>query len=159
MTSMTTCLWFDDQAQDAAQHYVDVFGATLTNTGYHGEAGPGEPGKVLTINLEVAGTSLVLLNGGPDHYHFTEAVSVQVHCDSQGQADDYWARLTADGGQESRCGWLKDRFGFSWQIIPAGVDEVLGDPDPERAHKAMAAMLQMHRLDVAAMRAAADSAG
>ena len=156
MTSMTTCLWFDDQAEAAAALYVDVFGGSITNVSRYGDGGPDNAGTVLTVDLELAGRTFTLLNGGPAHYGFTEAVSVQVHCDSQEQADGYWERLTADGGEESRCGWLKDPYGFSWQIIPAGFDAALGDPDPERSRRAMQAMMTMNRLDVAAMRAAAD---
>ncbi len=154
MTSMTICLWFDTEAEEAAQLYTSIFGGTVTDTQHYGEAGPGEPGSVMTVAFEAAGMPFVALNGGPAHAHFTEAVSVQVHCESQELVDEYWARLT-DGGEESRCGWLKDRFGLSWQIIPNRLMELLGDPDPERSSRAMQAMLGMRKIDIPAMEKAA----
>jgi predicted 3-demethylubiquinone-9 3-methyltransferase (glyoxalase superfamily) len=154
MTSMTICLWFDTEAEEAAQLYTSIFGGTVTDTQRYGEAGPGEPGSVMTVSFEAAGMSFVGLNGGPAHAQFTEAISVQVHCESQELVDEYWARLT-EGGEEGPCGWLKDQFGLSWQIIPDRLTELLGDPNPERSSRAMQAMFAMTKIDVPALEKAA----
>ncbi len=154
MTSMTICLWFDTEAEQAAQLYTSIFGGTITHTQRHGEAGPGEPGSVMTVSFEAAGMSFVGLNGGPAHSSFTEAISVQVYCETQELVDEYWARLT-DGGEEDACGWLKDRFRLSWQIIPTRLMELISDPDPERSSRATQAMLGMTKIDIAALETAA----
>ncbi len=154
MTSMTICLWFDTEAEQAAKLYTSIFGGSVTGTQRYGKAGPGEPGSVMTVSFEAAGMPFVGLNGGPAHAQFTEAVSVQVHCESQDLVDEYWARLT-DGGEEGQCGWLKDRFGFSWQIVPNRLIELLGDPDPQRSSRAMQAMLGMSKIDIPALEKAA----
>ncbi|WP_448613055.1 VOC family protein [Modestobacter sp. URMC 112] len=149
-------LWFDTQAEEAAHYYIDVLGSgrVLTVTRYP-EGGPGPAGEVMTVEFEVAGMRLVGINGGPQ-FPFTEAVSLQVNCADQAEVDRLWDRFIGDGGQESQCGWLRDRYGLSWQIVPEGMDQVFADPDPARAQRAMQAMLGMVKLDVAALRAAAD---
>ena len=149
-------LWFDTQAEEAAHYYIDVFGSgRVLNVAHYPEEGPGPAGQVMMVEFEVAGMRLVGINGGPQ-FTFTEAVSLQVDCADQAEVDRFWDRLVRDGGEEGQCGWLKDRYGLSWQIVPAGMDEMFSDPDPGRAQRAVQAMLGMRRLDVAALRAAAD---
>ena len=149
-------LWFDRQAEEAADYYIDVLGGgrVLSTTRYP-EGAPGPAGEVMSVDFEVAGMRMVGINGGPQ-FPFTEAVSLQVDCADQAEVDRLWGRFIGDGGQEGQCGWLKDRYGLSWQIVPAGMDELFRDPDPARAQRAMQAMLGMRKLDVAALRAAAD---
>jgi predicted 3-demethylubiquinone-9 3-methyltransferase (glyoxalase superfamily) len=150
-------LWFDTQALEAAEFYVGIFPRSrITNVLRYTEAGPGEPGSVLTVDVELDGHPFTAINGGP-MFSFDEAVSFLIECEDQAEIDRYWDALT-DGGQESQCGWLKDRYGLSWQVVPVGMDELFADPDPERARRAMEAMLQMVKIDVAALRAAADGA-
>jgi predicted 3-demethylubiquinone-9 3-methyltransferase (glyoxalase superfamily) len=133
-----------------------VFGSgRVLSVAHYPENSPGRAGTVMTVQFEVAGVQLVGINGGPE-FTFTEAVSLQVNCEDQAEVDRYWDRLVGDGGEESQCGWLKDRYGLSWQIVPSGMEELFADPDPGRAQRAMQAVLQMTKLDVAAMRAAAD---
>jgi predicted 3-demethylubiquinone-9 3-methyltransferase (glyoxalase superfamily) len=151
-------LWFDGQASEAAAFYTELFpNSRITNTSYYGESAPGEPAKVLTVEFELDGRTFTGLNGGP-HFTFNEAVSFQISCADQEEVDRYWDAFTSDGGEESQCGWVKDRFGLSWQVIPTALPELLTDPDPERAQRALQAMLGMKKLDVAALRAAADGA-
>ena len=148
-------LWFDTQAEEAAAFYTSVFpNSSILGVTRYTEAGPRPAGTVMTVEFELDGQRYVGINGGPE-FTFDEAVSFQVTCADQDEVDYYWDRLT-DGGQESQCGWLKDRFGLSWQVVPAGMAEVLGDPDPARAARAMQAMLGMGKLDLPAMRRAAD---
>ncbi|MCB5181016.1 VOC family protein [Streptomyces antimicrobicus] len=152
----TTCLWFDGKAEEAAEFYVSVFkdgsiGRIVRCT----EAGPGPVGSVLVVEFEANGQRFAALNGGPE-FTFTEAVSFQVHCADQAEADHYWEALTADGGEGVACGWVKDKFGLSWQVFPAEVLELVADPDPQRAARATRAMLTMQKLDVEQMRRAAD---
>jgi predicted 3-demethylubiquinone-9 3-methyltransferase (glyoxalase superfamily) len=156
MPEIVPNLWFDTHAEQAAQFYVSVFprSAVLSTTRYT-EAGPGELGTVMTVEFELDGQRFVGINGGPQ-CPFTEAVSFQITCADQAEVDHYWDALTAEGGSEGPCGWLKDRFGLSWQVVPAGMEAVLNDPDPARAQRAMKAMLGMTRIDVAALQAAAD---
>ena len=157
MPKITPNLWFDTEGKEAAQFYVSVFpNSAITNISYYGDAGPGETGKVLTVAFVLDGQDYTAINGGP-MFTFSEAVSLVIDCADQDEVDYYWAALT-DGGEEGRCGWLKDRYGLSWQVIPAGMGEVLGDPDPERGQRAMQAMLAMNKLDIVALRAAADQA-
>ncbi|MFB7783203.1 VOC family protein [Streptomyces vinaceus] len=159
MTSngFTTCLWFDGEAEAAADYYVSLFkGGKLGRVAHYPESGPGRTGAVMTVEFEINGQRFVGLNGGPQ-FTFSEAVSFQIDCDDQAEADHYYAELTKDGGEESACGWVKDKFGVSWQVIPAGFTELVADPDPERAARAMAAMMKMKRLDVAELRRAADA--
>jgi predicted 3-demethylubiquinone-9 3-methyltransferase (glyoxalase superfamily) len=156
---ITPCLWFDTQAEEAARFYTSVFKNSKIGTisrysdaGHevHGRAA----GTVMTVDFELNGQTFTALNGGP-HFKFNEAISFQIFCKDQDEVDHYWEKLT-DGGAESMCGWLKDRFGLSWQVVPEGMEELFADPDPARAQRAMEAMLQMKKLDLAALRAAAD---
>lgn len=158
MPEIVPCLWFDTQAEEAAEFYVSVFpNSKITSVDRYGEAGPRPAGTVLTATFELDGKPFLALNGGPE-FTFDEAVSMQVFCGDQAEVDHYWTSLTADGGQESQCGWLKDRFGFSWQIVPTRLTELLQDPDPARAQRAMQAMLRMRKIIIAEIEAAADAA-
>ncbi len=151
---ITPFLWFDAEAEEAARFYTSIFeGSRILSTSRYGEAGPGPKGSVMTVEFELSGQRFVALNGGP-HFKFTEAVSLVVDCETQDEVDAFWRKLTADGGQEGPCGWLKDRFGLSWQVVPAELGQLLQDPDPERSTRVMRAMLQMKKLDVAALRRA-----
>jgi predicted 3-demethylubiquinone-9 3-methyltransferase (glyoxalase superfamily) len=150
---LTTCLWFDGQAEEAARHYVSIFkNAKLGRSVHYGEAGPGPAGSVMTVEFELNGQRFVGLNGGPE-FTFNEAISFQVFCEDQGEVDYYWSRLS-EGGEQGPCGWLKDRYGVSWQVIPDGLIEMIGDADPEKAKRATEAMLGMTKLDIAALRRA-----
>jgi predicted 3-demethylubiquinone-9 3-methyltransferase (glyoxalase superfamily) len=152
---IVTNLWFDTEAEEAAGFYTSLFkDSRIVTVTRYSEVGPGEPGTVMTVEFELAGQRFVGINGGPQ-FPFTEAVSLQIDCEDQAEVDYFWERLT-DGGEESQCGWLKDRYGLSWQVVPAGMEQVLNDPDPERGKRAMQAMLGMRKIDVAALRAAAD---
>ena len=157
MSKITPCLWFDTQAEEAATFYTGIFeNSRIMDVSRYGEAGPRPAGTVMTVNFELAGHPFVALNGGPE-FTCDEAISFQVSCDSQEEVDYFWAKLT-EGGEESQCGWCKDRYGLSWQIIPKALFELLGDADPGRSQRAMRAMLGMKKLDVAEMRRAADAA-
>ncbi|HEX4698673.1 MAG TPA: VOC family protein [Actinomycetes bacterium] len=154
---ITPCLWFDTLAEEAANYYVSVFkNSRIVNVTHYGGAGPREAGLVLTVEFELDGEPFTALNGGPD-FTFDEAISFQVDCADQAEVDYFWERLTEDG-EEGPCGWAKDKFGVSWQVIPRIMPELMTDPDPARAQRAMAAMLQMSKLDVQALRDAADGA-
>jgi predicted 3-demethylubiquinone-9 3-methyltransferase (glyoxalase superfamily) len=156
MSSITPWLWFDTEAEEAATFWTELFpNSRIVEVTRYGPGGPREEGSVMTVAFELDGRRYVGLNGGPE-YRFSEASSLQVLCEAQGEVDRYWNALTADG-EEGPCGWCKDRFGFSWQIVPKALPELLGDPDRGRAQRAMQAMLGMKRLDVAALCAAADS--
>ncbi|MFD9424249.1 MULTISPECIES: VOC family protein [unclassified Streptomyces] len=152
MQKITTFLWFDDQAEQAANHYVSVFGgdSRILDVTHYTAASPGETGSVMTVRFRLAGQEYVALNGGPQ-FPFTEAVSLSVDCEDQAEVDRLWAALT-EGGEESMCGWLKDKYGLSWQIVPRALAEVLRDPDPAKADRAMKAMLGMRKLDIQALR-------
>ena len=155
---ITPNLWFDSEAEEAANHYVSIFkNSRIVSTSRYPEGTPGEAGTIMTVEFDLDGQRFVGINGGPQ-FPFTEAVSFQINCADQDEVDFYWERLTADGGQEGQCGWLKDRYGVSWQVVPDGMDAVFSGPDPKRAERAMHAMLGMGKLDVAALRAAADGA-
>jgi predicted 3-demethylubiquinone-9 3-methyltransferase (glyoxalase superfamily) len=157
MPRITPNLWFDTQGQQAAELYVSVFpNPRITNISYYGEAGPREAGTVMTVDFELDGQPFTAINGGPE-FTFDEAISLLINCADQDEVDHYWTKL-AVGGEEGPCGWLKDRYGLSWQVIPAALGELLGDPDPGRAQRAMQAMLGMKKIDVAALHAAADRA-
>ena len=157
MPKITPCLWFDTQAEEAANYYVSVFkNSRIVNVTNYGEAGPREADLVLTVEFELDGEPFTALNGGPD-FTFDEAISFQVDCADQAEVDYFWERLTEDG-EERPCGWAKDKYGVSWQVIPRIMPELLTDADPARAQRAMAAMLQMGKLDVQALREAADGA-
>jgi len=150
-------LWFDTEAEEAAQFYVSVFkNGRILNTAHYTEAGPRPAGTVLTVEFEVEGHRFVGINGGPE-FTFDEAVSFAIECETQEEIDYFWGRHS-EGGEEGQCGWLKDRFGLSWQVVPTGMEEIFGDPDPKRAERAMAALLKMNKLDIAELRRAADGA-
>ncbi|QSB16144.1 VOC family protein [Natronosporangium hydrolyticum] len=148
MQQITTCLWFDHQAEAAANYYCSLFeDARIVAVQRTGEAGPGEPGSALLVTFELAGQRFFALNGGGDRA-FSEAISLHVNCRDQAEVDHFWDRFIADGGEESLCGWLKDRYGVSWQIVPEALPTMLADPDPARAGRVMQAMLQMRKLDL-----------
>jgi predicted 3-demethylubiquinone-9 3-methyltransferase (glyoxalase superfamily) len=155
MQKITPYLWFDHEAEEAASFYVSLFkNSKILNVTRYGDAGPGQPGSVVTVSFELDGEEFVALNGGPQ-FSFTEAVSFQISCDGQEEVDHFWDALS-EGGEESQCGWLKDRYGLSWQVVPSVLFELLGDPDPQRASRATQAMLGMRKLDIEALRNAAD---
>jgi predicted 3-demethylubiquinone-9 3-methyltransferase (glyoxalase superfamily) len=157
MLKITPFMWFDHQAEDAANFYVSIFpNSKITSVSRYTEAGPGEPGSAMTVQIELDGLPVTLLNGGPV-FRPTEAFSLSVSCEDQAEVDRYWAALT-EGGEESQCGWLKDRYGFSWQVVPRALSEVIGQPDRAKAQRAMQAMFQMKKLDVAKLREAAEAA-
>jgi predicted 3-demethylubiquinone-9 3-methyltransferase (glyoxalase superfamily) len=152
---ITTCLWFDSEAEEAANYYLGIFkDSTLGNITRYTEAGPGPAGSVLTVEFELNGQKFVGVNGGP-MFTFSEAISFQIRCADQGEVDYYWSRLT-EGGEEVQCGWLKDRYGVSWQVVPAALVEMVSDPDPVKAARTTEAMLAMTKLDIAALRRAYD---
>ena len=152
---ITPNLWFDGQAEEAAAFYTSVFeDSEILSTTHYPENSPGEAGTVMTVLWELNGQRFLGINGGPQ-FKFDEAVSFEIRCEDQEEVDYFWEKLT-DGGEESQCGWLKDRFGLSWQVVPAGMEEVFADPDPERAARAMQAMLTMKKLDIAELQRAAD---
>jgi predicted 3-demethylubiquinone-9 3-methyltransferase (glyoxalase superfamily) len=148
-------LWFDTEAEEAAEFYTEVFeDSRIVNVAHYTEAAPSKAGMVMFVEFELGGQRFIGINGGPQ-FKFNEAVSLEIVCDTQEQVDHYWERLS-DGGEEGMCGWLKDRYGLSWQVAPAGMEELFSDSDPERARRAMEAMLKMRKLDLATIRAAAD---
>ena len=148
-------LWFDTEAEDAARFYTSVFDdSRIVNVTHYTNAGPREPGMVMTVEFELNGQRFVGINGGPE-FKFDEAVSFQINCETQEEIDYYWERLTK-GGSEGPCGWLKDKYGLSWQVVPTGMDELFADPDPAKAERAMRAMLGMKKIDVEALRSAAE---
>ena len=157
LSKITPCLWFDTEGEEAATFYTSIFESSrILQVTHYGSAGPRPEGMVMTVTFELEGQQFLALNGGPE-FTFNEAVSFQVSCDSQEEVDHFWARLS-DGGEEGPCGWLKDRYGVSWQIVPVALDELISDPDPQRAQRAMKAMLGMSKLDIAELRRAADQA-
>jgi predicted 3-demethylubiquinone-9 3-methyltransferase (glyoxalase superfamily) len=157
MSKISPCLWFDGQAEEAAQLYTSLVPDSRIDSVNRAPADhpSGSAGDVLTVEFTLAGGSYIGLNGGP-HFKFTEAVSFTIHCEDQPEVDYYWDALTAHGGAPSRCGWLKDRFGLSWQIVPRQLIALLKDPDPGRAQRTMEAMLQMKKIDIAAVERATD---
>lgn len=158
MSTITTCLWFDGAAEEAANFYVGVIpDSRITGVSHYGPGMPYPEGTVMTVAFELDGSPYIALNGGPE-YHFTEAISLQISASDQDEVDRYWEQLTADGGQPGPCGWLKDRFGLSWQVVPEALPRLLGDPDPARAQAAAQAMMTMSKLDIAALERAADLA-
>jgi predicted 3-demethylubiquinone-9 3-methyltransferase (glyoxalase superfamily) len=157
MPRITPNLWFDTQGQEAAEFYVSIFpDSKITNVMYYSDAGPGPAGTVLTVDFVLDGQEFTAINGGPQ-FTFDEAISFLINCQDQEEVDYYWTKLTADGGEESQCGWLKDRYGVSWQVCPVGMADALNDPDPARSERAMRAMLGMKKIDLAALHAAADA--
>ena len=158
MDRITPCLWFDTEAEDAAEFYTSVFpNSRIVHVSHYGSAGPRPEGMVMEVEFELDGRSFLALNGGPD-FRFTEAISLQADCKDQAEVDRLWETLS-EGGEEGPCGWLKDRYGVSWQIVPSRMYELIADPDPERAQRAVAAMLQMGKLDIAQLERAADGVG
>ena len=154
---ITPNLWFDTEAEEAATFYISVFeNSRIVNVTRYPEGAPRPAGTVMTVEFELDGHRFVGINGGPQ-FKFDEAVSFEISCETQDEIDFYWERLS-EAGQEGPCGWLKDRYGLSWQVVPTGMEEVLNDPDPERGKRAMQAMLGMNKLDIAALRSAADGA-
>jgi predicted 3-demethylubiquinone-9 3-methyltransferase (glyoxalase superfamily) len=154
---ITPNLWFDTEAEEAAEFYVSVFkDSRIVNKSHYSDAGPREAGMVMTVDSELNGQRFTGINGGPN-FKFDEAVSFLISCEDQDEVDYYWEKLS-EGGSEGQCGWLKDRYGLSWQVVPTGMEAVFSDPDPERAKRAMEAMLKMSKLDVAELRRAADGA-
>jgi predicted 3-demethylubiquinone-9 3-methyltransferase (glyoxalase superfamily) len=148
MKKITPCLWFDRQAEEAANFYISIFkNSKINEVSYYGEGAPLPAGTVLTIMFELDGQEIMALNGGPE-FKFDEAFSFYVNCETQEEVDRLWEKLTADGGEESMCGWLKDKFGLSWQIVPAKLGELMQDPDAEKVKRVMDAMFQMRKLDV-----------
>ena len=157
MPKLTPNLWFDfGRAEEAADFYVSVFpNSRIVSVARYPENAPGPAGEVMTVAFELDGQRFVAINGGPD-FTFDEAVSFEIECEDQAEIDRYWELLTADGGAESQCGWCKDRFGLSWQVVPRGMDVFFDESDPARVERAMQAMLGMRKIDIAAMRAAAE---
>lgn len=153
MQKITTFLWFDDQAEEAANFYTSIFdNSRILGVQRYGEAGPGEPGSAMIVSFELEGQKFTALNGGPQ-FSFTEAISLYVDCESQEEVDDYWAKLT-EGGEEEPCGWLKDKYGLSWQIIPRALTEMLSDDNAAKAERVTKAMFEMKKIDIEALRAA-----
>jgi predicted 3-demethylubiquinone-9 3-methyltransferase (glyoxalase superfamily) len=152
MQKITPFLWFEDQAEDAAKFYTSIFKNSkvgkITRYGESAEKAAGRPaGSVMTVEFEIAGQKFTALNGGPV-FKFNESISFVVNCETQEDVDHFWEKLTADGGQESQCGWLKDKFGVSWQVVPTVLIEMLHDKDPERSERVMKEMLQMQKIDI-----------
>jgi predicted 3-demethylubiquinone-9 3-methyltransferase (glyoxalase superfamily) len=158
VSRITPFLWFDDKAGEAMHFYTSVFrNSKPGDVRRYGAAGPGKPGSVMTVSFELEGQRFYALNGGP-HFKFTPAVSFFVDCETQAEIDRYWEKLAADGGATNRCGWLTDQFGVTWQIVPSLLGRLLGDADPKKAGAVMQAMMQMTKLDIAALQRAYDSA-
>ena len=150
MQKIVPNLWFDTEGQEAAEYYTSVFrNSRITNVTYYGEAGPRPAGSVLTVDFELDGQKFVALNGGPE-FTFNEAISLEVMCDDQDEVDRLW-EILSEGGEKGPCGWLKDRYGVSWQIIPRRLLELLQDEDTEKAQRVMAAMLQMGKIEIEAL--------
>lgn len=157
MNEITPCLWFDIDGEDAANLYTSVFpNSKILGISRYGSAGPRPEGTVMTVSFELGGQKFLALNGGPN-YTFSEAISFQVSCKNQEEVDAFWNKLS-EGGEEGPCGWLKDKFGVSWQIVPTALPELLGNPDPEKAQRVMEAMLQMKKIEIGALERAAEAA-
>ncbi|TSD96632.1 VOC family protein [Skermania sp. ID1734] len=156
MPAIIPNLWFDDQAEQAAGFYVSIFpNSRILEVTNYPEVGPGPAGAVMSVSFEIDGQPFIAINGGPE-FHFTEAVSLEIPCDTQEEVDRYWNALIADGGQESQCGWLKDKYGLSWQVVPTGMSDLFRGPDPQKVNRAMKAMLGMRKIDIAELRRAAE---
>jgi len=153
MADITTFLTFNDQAEAAANLYVSLFDGKLVSTMRLGEGGPAPKGTVLSVTFELLGKTYYAMNGGP-HFSFSQGISLFVSCDTQAEIDRYYDKLRADGGKELQCGWVSDKFGVVWQIVPRTLQSLIGDPDPKKAGRAMQAMLQMKKLDLAALKRA-----
>jgi predicted 3-demethylubiquinone-9 3-methyltransferase (glyoxalase superfamily) len=156
MQKITPFLWFDSNAEEAARFYTSIFkNSKILNVSRYGDAGPGPKGSVMVVSFQLDGQQFTALNGGPK-FKFSEAFSFVVNCENQREIDEYWNKLTAGGGQESQCGWLKDKFGFSWQIVPTALGTLMTDKDPKKANRVMQALLQMKKLDIATLERAAE---
>ncbi len=153
MQKITPFLWFDNNAQEAMNFYVSIFkNSKIVSVSRYGEAGPGPKGTLMTATFQLEGQEFMALNGGP-HFKFTEAISLFVNCETQEEVDEFWEKLS-EGGVESRCGWLKDKYGLSWQIVPTVLGEMMQDKDPENSKRVMEAMLQMDKIDIKALKQA-----
>ncbi len=153
MQKISPFLWFDNQAEEAARFYVSIFkNSKIVGVSRYGEAGPGPKGSVMTVTFELEGQQFIALNGGPQ-FKFTEAISLSVACTTQEEVDEFWRRLS-EGGEEGPCGWLKDKYGLSWQIIPTILGQMLSDPDPQKSRRTMEAMLKMKKIDIARLKEA-----
>ncbi len=156
MQKITPFLWFDNNAEEAVAFYTQVFqDPKVGEVNRYGDAGPGPKGSVMVATFTIMGQDFIALNGGP-MYKFTEAVSFVINCETQDEVDNYWEKLTADGGQPGRCGWLKDKFGLSWQVVPVVLSKLLGGPDPQGSKRAMEAMMKMDKLDIPTLQKAYD---
>lgn len=157
MQKITTFLWFDDKAEEAASFYVSLFkNSKVKSVSPYGDAGPGPKGTAMTVSFELEGQEFTALNGGP-HYKFTPAISLFVNCETQEEVDELWEKLSV-GGRKDRCGWLQDKYGLSWQIIPAALMRLMSDPDPKKSARVMQAMLQMDKIDIRKLQEAHDAA-
>src|SRR5438132_7566008 len=155
MQKITPFLWFDNNAEQAAEFYVSLFKSSkILHVSRYGDAGPGPKGSVMVVNFQLAGQEFTALNGGP-LFKFSDAFSFVVNCENQQEVNEYWSKLTSGGGQESQCGWLKDKFGFSWQIVPTALGTLMSDTDPAKANRVMQALLQMTKIDIATLEEAA----
>jgi predicted 3-demethylubiquinone-9 3-methyltransferase (glyoxalase superfamily) len=153
MQKITPFLWFDGQAEEAANFYVAIFkNSRIVKITRYGDAGPGPAGTAMTVAFQLDGLDFIALNGGP-HFKFSEAISFSVDCKTQQEVDECWAKLS-EGGQEGQCGWLKDKFGLSWQIIPSALGKLLNDPDPQKSKRVMEAMLRMKKIDIQSLQKA-----
>jgi predicted 3-demethylubiquinone-9 3-methyltransferase (glyoxalase superfamily) len=153
MQKITPCLWFDNNAEEAVDFYISNFkDSKIVSVTRYGEAGPGPAGTVLTVDFQLQGQEFIALNGGPQ-FKFTEAISLSVKCKTQEEVDEFWEKLS-EGGEKSRCGWLKDKYGLSWQIVPTVLIEMLQDKDPQKAKRVMEAMLQMDKIDIPTLKQA-----
>lgn len=151
--TITPFLWFDHQAEEAANFYTSIFpNSKIIKVVRYGEAGPGPAGTAMTVAFQLDGQAFVALNGGP-HFQFSEAISFVVNCQTQAEVDRYWDRLSA-GGTQVQCGWLKDRFGVSWQVVPTALSDLLSDPEPARSQRVMKALMTMKKLDIQALKQA-----
>jgi predicted 3-demethylubiquinone-9 3-methyltransferase (glyoxalase superfamily) len=157
MQKITPCLWFDTEGEEAANFYTSVFkNSRILDVSRYGEAGPRAAGTVMTVTFELDGQEFIALNGGPE-FKFNEAVSFQVNCETQEEVDEFWNRLS-EGGEPGPCGWLKDKYGVSWQVIPTALNELVSDPDPEKSKRAMEAMLKMSKIDIGTLKRAVEQA-
>lgn len=153
MQKIMSCLWFDTQAEEAANFYVSLFGnSRIVTMSHYGDAGPGPAGSVMTVIFELEGQRFMALNGGP-HFSFTPAISLLVNCTTQEEVDTLWEKLS-EGGAREQCGWLRDKYGLSWQIVPAVVDEMISDPDPAKSQRVMQAIMGMTKIDIDRLRQA-----
>jgi len=156
MPAITPMLWFNNQAEEAAQFYTSVFkNSRIRTISRYSDAGPGPKGSAMVVDFELDGQRFTGLNGGPQ-FTFSEAVSFVIHCRTQEEVDDYWSKLTSGGGKESQCGWLKDKYGLSWQVVPDPVIKMLSDPDPQKSKRVMEAVFKMKKIDIATVQQAYD---